>query len=192
MLTPGIETLRTLAEALHEHEQQINPSTNVPLDPRAVRYLGWGREIAVNHGPTVGVYARGYPPNDSLGYLHSLYFDFISPPSATGLRQNIGQLSLLVFADGQISPSTHSFESLSSAETLVAPLGEWAVETTVRDIRLSAEARARGDMPGMTFVAPAIDNLEQMRQFVDDPNNYAAHFTFSYGGNGVAQGIRVH
>jgi hypothetical protein len=114
----------------------------------------------------------------------------MSPRLATGARQKLGHLSLLLFADGHVTPSAYNFKSPADAEILVAPLGSWAAEIAAAETLRGIDARARDESPAITPVYPTLNDLEPMRQFLDHPGNHAAYFELGPASN--AESIYVY
>lgn len=158
-----------------------------------IKYLGLGRDIAAGQAG-FGVFARGV--SGTAGFTHELHFYFVSAPDSERLRQTLGHLSLCVRANGEVIPSAHSFNQEHQVrpipvETLVAPLGEWAVakaaEVTLADI----EARSREVLnPAIPTELP-VEALDPMIAFLADPDNREAYFRFNYGTDRLANGIVV-
>ncbi len=151
-----------------------------------IRYLGRGQEFQTGEN-TFGVYARG-ARNDDSWLTHEVHIDFVSPPDARHIRQNIGHISLSLGLDGELSLSTHGFdkkelEQRIPMQTLVTPLGEWMTTAAIKDYHANAEARVAQVLPPIEPVSATPEQLEPLRTFVDDAANMTAYFRFAYENN---------
>ncbi|HSX33481.1 MAG TPA: hypothetical protein VLF91_04045 [Candidatus Saccharimonadales bacterium] len=191
-----------LSERLQQHEQQL-PARQTRdiarlwgIDKHWVRYLGLGKMINTG-GTPFALYLRGRAEADGIAG-HELHVECLSAPESDFWQRcyPLGHVSIRMWTPDKFDVSAHSFDNEIGVprpplETLLAPLGSWAVDGARTDLATKARSLARavaGETSNIEFsqtiVDPTDEGLAAIRELCSTADS-DLYFTFGPG-NGLA------